>query len=138
MKRLFLLTLFAAIASLSSCDGNEGTISQARLTGNWQWVESVGGIAGTTETPSSTGNEIMLEITPASIKKFTNGTLTKMWPYTIASGQSIFGGNRLMVIYEDDSAPQSFTVVEDELVLTDECHDCYENRYVRIGVSAGN
>lgn len=59
MKKLFfvLISLFL----LNSCRGNDD-LDTKNLVGNWEWVSSSGGISGQTETPTSTGKTITLNL----------------------------------------------------------------------------
>lgn len=114
-----------------SCSNDDHDIDD-QVLGNWEWIQSSGGIAGTTETPDSTGNSIMLEITRTAIKQFINGTLSFETGYSIKSQEStIFGGIRNMIIYEN-GFKQSFERVGNKLFLSGECNDCFLSEYEKV------
>jgi hypothetical protein len=52
-------------------------------------------------------------------------------PYAIETKESIFGGQRQMIVHALSKPSQSFSVVGDKLFLNDECYDCYQSEYVK-------
>ncbi len=110
-----------------SCSNDDEINNQ--LLGSWNWLESSGGISGTTTTPASTGNTITLVISNNSLKQFTNGNLTFETNYRIEVRKSeIFGNQREMIIYEN-GFKKSFERKGDKLTLFDECSDCFQSEY---------
>lgn len=74
MKSIFIA--FLAIFSLISCR-NEDDLDPKNLVGNWDWVSTSGGISGQTETPNSTGKNVILTFTEDDRYSFTtDGTVT--------------------------------------------------------------
>ncbi|HBS12147.1 MAG TPA: hypothetical protein DEO36_06315 [Flavobacteriaceae bacterium] len=63
---------FLLVIVFVSCSNNDDDIDN-QLVGSWNWLESSGGIAGSTTTPTSTGNTISVVISTNSLKQFTNG-----------------------------------------------------------------
>lgn len=129
MKRIFLTLI--VIALLASCSSKENRPISTEIFGTWKWVKSTGGVSGTTETPESTGNQVILEISEETIKKYVNGVLESELSYFIVQGQSIWTpivSN--IIIYENDSR-QSVELDGDNLTLYDECYDCFQNEYIR-------
>lgn len=128
--RHFNLIFFIAFI-ISNCTTENDTITEPQIIGNWNWIESTGGIDGRTDTPSSTGNQIDLIISENSIKKIVNGVEHSNSNYTIDNKQSIlFGDKREMLTFENDFN-QTFSVTHDQLILIDECTDCFRNVYSR-------
>ncbi len=129
MKNYFLL-LFIGIALLS-CSSDDDNSAKTQLIGNWNWTESSGGIDGRTETPTSTGNIIKLEISYSSVKRYVNGNLQSELSYSIETRESmIFGEQREMIIYENQFN-QTISLRGNQLVLYDECNDCFQSEYER-------
>lgn len=128
MKKItyLLLLLFSIISCSTHMNDNENNT----IIGKWNWVESSGGIAGITTTPQSSGKSIQLEISNTKVKKYVDGILVLESSYSIQTGTSIFGGEKKLIIYDNDSK-QSFTRTGNQLILNDECYDCYFNRYIK-------
>jgi len=128
MKRIILLLLIS-LAACACADKEE--IPVTGIVGTWNWISTTGGIAGVTETPESTGNEIKLEITLDSIKTYLNGTLTSEVKYSLQRKKSVlFGELREMIILEDGYR-KMIDRKENNLVLTDDCYDCFMSEYVK-------
>jgi hypothetical protein len=128
--RHYYLLLFIAFSFLN-CTNDDENINKIEVIGNWNWIESTGGIDGRTDTPTSTGNQIRLEISRNSIKKFVNDVEVFNLIYSIETRQSIlFGENRDLIIFENDFN-QTIELSENQLILFDECTDCFRNVYIR-------
>ena len=129
MKRLILILLIINV--LFSCSTPTHSDAAGQIIGEWVWIESSGGIAGTTQTPESTEKEITLQISNSSIKQFINGTLEANRAYIIERRESlVFGELREMIVY-DNGFRQSFSITGNRLVLTDDCNDCFQAEYER-------
>lgn len=125
---LFLLCIGI---TLLGCSNDDDEIRDAELVGNWNWIEASGGIDGITETPKSTGNTILLEISNSTVKKYVNGNLESERNYSTEVRESlIFGESKNMIIYQN-GINQTILLTEDNLTLYDECNDCYQNEYSR-------
>ncbi|MGV6831421.1 MAG: hypothetical protein ACWA5P_07665 [bacterium] len=126
-KKLFLILFGVALLGCSS-DDNRSTTD---LIGIWDWVASSGGIAGNTETPESTGNQIRLEISSTTIKRYLNGTLTSESEYVIETRESIiFQGPREMII-EENEFQQIIERSGNNLILIGDCNDCFTSEYLK-------
>ena len=125
-----ITSLLVLLFTIISCSNHRSDDDTNPIIGKWNWVESSGGITGSTTTPKSTGKSIRLEISSTTIKRYTDGVLNLESSYSIQTATSIFGGERKLIIYENDSK-QSFTRTGNELLLNDECYDCYLSRYVK-------
>ena len=126
MKKYFCLIL---VLILFNCTSKKVNSDEPEITGNWNWIESFGGIAGVLETPESTGNTIQLEISSDTIKRYVNGGLESSLSYIIETDESgILGGPQEMIIYEN-GFNQSFILTVNTLLLYDECDDCFRHEY---------
>ena len=129
MRNYYLLLLIPF--SFLNCTNIDENINEVKVIGNWNWIESTGGIDGRTETPASTGNHIRLEISRNFIKKFVDDVEVFELIYSIQTRQSIlFGENRDMIILENNFN-QTIELSENQLILFDECNDCFQNVYVK-------
>mgnify|MGYP001814671050 CR=1 FL=1 len=124
----YLLIPILAVLMLTGC--SKDTVEGNDLLGTWQWVETSGGMDGTIESPQTTGNDILLEITETSIKRYINGDLESDLTYTLQTGESIRGGQREIISYENDWK-QSVELSGNQLILYDECYDCYQHEYIK-------
>lgn len=120
----FLLFGFQACNST-----NDSTKESNPILGKWEWIESSGGITGATTTPASTNTKNQLEISDTTVKRYVNGVLVATDSYSIETKKSIFGGEKQMLVYKEGNPSQSFSVLNDKLVLNDECYDCYQSKY---------
>ena len=134
MKKVVLIfaLIFALILAITSCSKDIKTSNGSTLNGKWNWVESSGGLAGKTETPATTGKVITIEISNGIIKYFENGVQTVSDSFTTKIQNSIRGENKNMIIYKSGRPNQSFELNEKQLILFDECYDCYQSNYSKI------
>ena len=131
MKQYFLTACIGIVLLSCSTEKEEVDPTLPLLTGNWNWIESSGGIDGRTETPETTGNSITLEISADSINTYINGELQSTQGYAIETHESIlFGEPREMIVYEDQFR-QTILITGNRLVLYDECTDCFQHEYER-------
>ncbi|WP_418263203.1 hypothetical protein [Flavobacterium faecale] len=72
MKKILL---FIVGFLMMGCSTDKNIPEYQNLYGQWNWLESTGGIAGMTLTPQSTGKTILLDISNTTIKKYENGKL---------------------------------------------------------------
>lgn len=129
MKNLILL--LSLISSLSFCSKNVESQIKIELIGKWSWVESSGGIMGKTLNPSTTGNQITIEFTTDKFIQYTNDSLELEMSYTIDKGNSIRSSEEVFLIIYENGRKQSIGIEGNKLILYDECHDCYQNEYVK-------
>ena len=128
-KKYFLLFLLLAVCF--GCSDSDDSINQKNISGNWIWVKSTGGIDGRTETPATTGTTIRLEISKQSVRRFVNGELADEFTYVIKKQQSIlFNQPMEMILYENGSS-QIIEGNQDELLLTEDCFDCFQHDFIR-------
>ncbi len=129
MKKFIFLLM--TLSFLISCSTTTDTDSTDQIVGEWVWIESSGGLAGTTETPESTQKEVTLHISNNSIKQYVNGTLESDRPYNIERRESvIYGDTREMIVY-DNGFRQIFSTTGNQLILIGDCNDCFQAEYVR-------
>lgn len=125
-----IICYFIIAFSIISCSSEKASSEQDAIIGEWNWIESSGGIAGTTTTPQSTGKSIQLKITSAKVIQYVDGALVSEINYSIQTGTSIFGGQRKLLVY-DSGIKKSFEQTNSQLILNDECFDYYQNKYIK-------
>jgi hypothetical protein len=100
----------------------------------WDWVKSVGGIAGMTITPATAGyTEQRIYRPDGTMSVRRNGAPFLSTTYTITHEKTDFSEKEEDVIrYEDQSIqPQIMRLEGDSLHLTDLCYDCFGHTYTR-------
>ena len=128
MKNYLFLLFIGAL--FLNCSNDDESSTKSQLIGQWNWVESSGGILGRTETPESTGKIIKLEFSNNSIKRFVNGNLESESKYSIKS-EDYYGEQREIITYEEYPINQIIGLNENYLILYDMCDDCFQNEYVK-------
>ena len=128
MKKILFLTLIVLLTINCSNDDDEEISSN--IIGQWNWVKSTGGIAGSTYTPESIGENRKLFISSDSIKYFSNGDLLSKVKYTIEL-RDVYGESRELIVPEHLGTTQFFELNKNKLTLIDYCADCFVNEYVK-------
>ncbi|MCB2197675.1 MAG: hypothetical protein KQH79_17585 [Bacteroidetes bacterium] len=129
MKYLCVVLIF--FSSMSLCSKKVESQIKNELIGKWKWVESSGGFAGRIQTPETTQKEIILEFTSEKCIKYVNGKVESNLNYMIEKGPSIrTTEDTYLIIYENDKK-QSVDFIDNKLILYDECHDCFQNEYIK-------
>ncbi len=128
MKKIIII---CALILCSGCSINDDLDVHEQLEGEWTWVESTGGIDGRTDTPENTGNSIYIEISSTTVKKYVNGILESELNYEIQFGASIITNYETYLIIYEDGVKQSIGFSENNLILFDECIDCFRNEYIK-------
>ena len=102
------------------------------IVGEWEWMESVGGIAGVTNTPASTGQTLTLIIRQdGSLDALRDGVLWKTVTYLLVphrqAGEWDISYSEPVVGFES----QHVELRGDVLILTDGCCDGFTSRFRR-------
>jgi len=128
MKNFILLAIIGlTILGCSKDDDN----SKINLIGNWNWERSSGGIAGTTETPQSTGQIRKLIISSDSIIGYLNGNLDFKTRYTIENGESLIFNEPREMIIQENGFRQILNLTGNRLILIGDCNDCFIDEYIK-------
>jgi len=122
---------FLTLISLLGCCKTHELAFEDQLVGQWQWVESTGGIDGRTDTPNNTGKEIILEFSTTTLRTFLNGSLDTEISYEVQLGSTIYSTDPTELIIYENGSKQSVQLKAAELILLDECYDCFQHRYTR-------
>jgi hypothetical protein len=126
MHKYILLILVGF--SIWSCSVNDKKTS-AEIIGTWNWIGSSGGLAGTTETPESTGDERKLVITTDSIKSYLNGALNLKTKYKVETRQSLLFNEPRKMLISGNGFRQIIDFDGKSLVLIGDCNDCFTDGY---------
>lgn len=126
---LLLLTLI-----LTSCTDQIKSISEeSNLTATWSWTSSTGGIAGITNTPTSTGKNIDLIISSDNkYSVYTNGKISSQGTYTIGTQKCIHDNTvKNVIVFSNDTSMMIEQIDTINLFLSDEFYDGFSVSYVR-------
>ena len=126
-----IIVLIIITIGLYSCrkeSDESGNIEM--LKGKWNWVKSLGGLAGQTYTPESTGSTGMIEFANDSVyKEYRDGQIQ----YEI--GYKLTLDKRSDYWFIDFNKQRSsfyvFSIDRHTLILNDYTSDAFENTYVR-------
>ena len=128
MKQILTIILIGFM--ILGCSKENDDNLKTNLIGNWNWVSSSGGLAGTTETPQITEDIRKLEISADSMKNFINGVLNFKTKYTIETRESsIFNKQFRMIIQENGFRQILDFNTDNNLILIGDCEDCYTSEY---------
>ncbi len=141
-KILFILLILAIIATNCRKEIIVPDPELENLFGNWEWIQTSGGIGGITFTPATEGYTIELEFNKNGIyKSFKDGKKTEKRKFYLTEGQSILSSETAYIIEYDKTGlfncnthivNQSVEFAgQDTLYLHDECWDCYGYIYVK-------
>jgi hypothetical protein len=135
MKKI--ICLFLITSAFISCSIDNMPSQNSTLQGKWNWIITTGGIDGDTTTPQSTGKSIKLEITNTKIKESVNGVVVYESNYSIVISNSIYGGKQKIISY-GNSPKKSFYLTNSntQLILKDECYDCYQKTYIKEAIGS--
>lgn len=129
-----LVTVLVGASLLVGCaSATEPTVAE-RLVGTWDWVESTGGIAGTTMTPASTGTTMSLRFRSSGVVELSrNGSVVGTTTYTVEPSGELADGtvHYATGILGFESQTVIFTNA-DALTLVDPCCDGFTYRFVRL------
>ncbi len=120
------------ILVLFGCKKEDDDTKTGTINGEWTWVESTGGFGGWTLTPESENMTKKLVIDNFFFKEFVNDTLVLETQYELGiSDEPLLGTEEKTFIAYDSGGEQAIIIGETELILFDQCYDCFEHRYRR-------
>lgn len=122
---LFPALIALSLATLASCREERDGTPQTGFTGEWIWVESVGGFGGWTENPQTENETRKIEIDDLYFKSYVNDVLVSTAQYDLS-----VSGMDTLITY-DNGNQQFVNTKPDELILSDLCADCFTHRYRR-------
>ena len=129
-RNVFALLTLSLV--LTSCQKEVDCRQPAGIVGNWIWVESVGGFGGWTLTPETELRTSSLRIDLAHFSEFVNDTLVRQEGYHLGiSDDPLLGSEEKTFIAFQSGGKQAFLLSDSELVLIDQCFDCFLHRYRR-------
>jgi hypothetical protein len=110
-----------------------------KLIGNWRWIETSGGFAGSITTPQSENKEIKIQFSAKGIHtEWENGKVIYSRPYSVEKPiwpkgemtEWIVHGSKKDMRQQKQSEYFEFRG-KDTLVLSPNCPDCFTRVFVR-------
>lgn len=136
MKKYFLLLVFIVLSSCSK-DDHKDLSAENNLNGKWNWIISTAA-DGSTMTPKSIQQVMIVEFKGSSIKTYINDFLYLDQKYQVKAQKSVYGGNKKVIVIDNSNSLvgqedviQSFEIVGNKLYLRDECTGCQVHEYER-------
>jgi len=125
--------LFSLVLIITNCH-NEINVTDYPLAlfAKWNWEISTGGIAGTSYTPESTGDRIVIEFTCDSIyREYKNDLLVFESSFHVIQSESIYNNKPAnIIVYDNRSVRQSYLIDDrTSLTLYDEVYDGFVHQY---------
>lgn len=125
-----VIVLIIALFSMISCRSDDNTDTSS-LVGDWEWASTYGGIANITETPTTTGNTILLSFT--SDNKYTiktNGIVTSEGTFTLYKDVSnLEHYERTYINFSNYSTKMIANNDDENLILGDDVNDGFTYTY---------
>ena len=130
-----LLYAYSNPFSITCSSDTTGRVPTA-LYGSWNWVKSVGGIAGMTITPASAGYTRKVVYNPnMTFESYKNDSLENIYPFSVYYITESTLDSFPVVHYDSLPAYQDqsiYSITNDTLVSLDRCVDCFSHTYVRM------
>lgn len=103
------------------------------IVGNWNWVQSQGGIAGITIKANENNKRTMFYGGDLTYRFFENGVEKSFGTYKLTTGKSITSTEvvPLIELSSNGIGKMSYHISSDTLYLFDEVYDGFGHTYVR-------
>jgi hypothetical protein len=133
MKCFILIFAMITLCSVSSCNKDKMPTSTS-IIGKWRWVKSVGGIAGSTVTPQSTGYNLSEEFkADSTFKRFKNDSLITQGKFSIVRNYKYTSTETIDVLKTGGLDDLAFVIRNDSLFVSDIfISDGFNTAYVRV------
>ena len=138
-----LIIIISICVSLTACANPvipEGSLSKttdtsdnAKIIGRWQWVQSIGGIAGIRVTPESSGRSEILDFDDDNIlRQYINDNPAVENNYRLGRDVTIFSNDIIPVIFLDGTLSAGYYFENNNsLILYDNLYDGFTRYYER-------
>lgn len=126
MKSLVLVSILLVTA----CNSNGIKDS---LIGEWEWIESSGGIAGELITKESEGYSSTIVFKDDSVSFYRDNSLLGTSSFSIEEGKSIYSSEAVNFINYESEKPDEVIIyhANDSLLIGDNNYDGYTSLYTR-------
>lgn len=131
--RLIGVVVLVTVSFQPGCRELDNSIYN-KICFKWEWTKSTGGIGGVVKTPESEGYTQSVDFDKNGLYvKYRNNAAEASGTYNIVRAQSELDGQEYdMVILDEGLLPQAIIqVTENELILREECYDCFTHHYRR-------
>lgn len=123
MKQFVLLLILPFMISCAALNKDKGPYD-----GEWVLVSKSGGFMGKVSTPDK---ELSIKIKNNEIKYYENGTLKQTKEFKTEKGKTIHSSEPQDIIVGNTIPKQSIRIHDDQLIISDQCYDCFMYVYKR-------
>ncbi|NWJ50349.1 MAG: hypothetical protein HXX14_05750 [Bacteroidetes bacterium] len=125
MKSVFHVIIIALFGIMGCTKTTDENTASADLIGNWQWVKTSGGIAGTIQTPTTLGYTYMVTYTKEGrfLQYDKDNKLAYDESYVVSRATSILDNKERDMVTLDAATTFSFEIRNDSLFLYQEAYD---------------
>jgi hypothetical protein len=109
------------------------TIDGEGIVGAWEWVRSIGGIAGIEETPRSTEQSRSVVFDEyGNVTFYKNGTVSHSSSYILGTALTIFSVDPMPVVYLNGQLTFAYSIEGNTLILNDNHVDGFRSEYSKL------
>jgi hypothetical protein len=134
MKKSILL-VFSFVLLFSCQEVDLPTPESENIIGEWEWLESVGGISGTGQiTPSSQGETRQLEFKKNGKFRYCRDDKKEdKGDFTITANSDSWGEYLVLKLEGDETSKSGLSFLSSDTIqlVPVDCADCYSASYVR-------
>ena len=125
-------TLVLAAVVLSGCKSASTDPDAEILSGNYEWIRSSGGIAGSTLTPASENYRVRFSFSGNQVTAFRNDSLKATSTVTVRGNEVTYQPSISVFGFDGGIDVQTIRVLSgDTIALADPCCDRFEHLFVR-------
>lgn len=128
---ILLLGIFFSGCSLDDT-AEMHSISNENLLGKWKLIKTSGGFGGNITEFDENDNSFVVEFQKDDFIRSKDGKELGRAKYRIIMGQSIRSTEDIPLIIYETGRRQSFEFRNGNLILFDECYDCFQNEYIAL------
>lgn len=129
MKNILVYILVPIfLFTLISCD--KDCAESSGIRGEWEWIKSTGGFAGTTITPETIMATRTLRIDDLVFREYQNDSLVFESQYDLYTTPDTVWGTNLYITFESGGT-RAVILDESDLQIIELCADCFEHHYKR-------
>jgi hypothetical protein len=132
--KLLWVVVIVGIVFPAGCKKTSTNLPTSQIAYMWEWTQSTGGLAGVIQTPQSEGYTQATDFDDnGQYTKYRDNAIIASGAYSLTRNVSQLDGIEYdMVVFNDGTAPQAILSVSDnQLVLREECFDCFTHTYRR-------
>lgn len=108
------------------------SMSNENLLGKWKLIKTSGGFGGNITEFDENDDSFVVEFQKDDFIRSKDGKELGRAKYRIIMGKSIRSTEDIPLIIYETGRKQSFEFRNGNLILFDECYDCFQNEYIAL------